>query len=135
MASPASRHARLESVVAWCARKESAAPPATAEGTLPDWIVLGDRPVPLLEEFKVQAVATRIHAYVMALIDGRRSIRDMARMLVEQRLISAEDAEPAVRRFLVRMARIAVRVACELMRNAVAARSSAQVPARGLTPL
>jgi hypothetical protein len=103
MASPASRHARLESVVAWCARKESAAPPATAEGTLPDWIVLGDRPVPLLEEFKVQAVATRIHAYVMALIDGRRSIRDMARMLVEQRLISAEDAEPAVRRFLVRM--------------------------------
>jgi len=52
MASPASRHARLESVVAWCARKESAAPPATAEGTLPDWIVLGDRPVPLLEEFQ-----------------------------------------------------------------------------------
>ena len=30
-------------------------------------------------------------------------IRDMARMLVEQRLISAEDAEPAVRRFLIRM--------------------------------
>jgi hypothetical protein len=103
MASPASRHARLESVVAWCARKERTAPPAPVEGTLPDWIVLGDRPVPLLEEFKVQAVATRIHAYVMALIDGRRSIRDMARMLVEQRLISAEDAEPAVRRFLIRM--------------------------------
>jgi len=103
MSSPASRHSRLESVVAWCARKESAAPPAPAQGTLPDWIVLGDRPVPQLEEFKVQAVATRIHAYVMALIDGRRSIRDMARMLVEQRLISAEDAEPAVRRFLIRM--------------------------------
>ena len=103
MASPASRHARLETVVAWSARKESAAPTAPAEGTMPDWLVFGDRPVPHLEEFKVQAVATRIHAYVMALIDGRRSIRDMARMLVEQRLISTEDAEPAVRRFLIRM--------------------------------
>ena len=58
---------------------------------------------PQSEYFKVQAVATRIHAYLMALIDGRRSIRDMARMLVEQRLMSAEDAEPAVRRFLIRM--------------------------------
>jgi len=70
---------------------------------LPEWLVLSDRPVPQLEYFRVQAVATRIHAYLTALIDGRRSIRDMARMLVEQRLMSAEDAEPAVRRFLIRM--------------------------------
>jgi hypothetical protein len=39
----------------------------------------------------------------MALIDGRRSIQDMARMLVEQRLMSEEEAESAVRRFLIRM--------------------------------
>jgi hypothetical protein len=103
MCSPASRHARMETVVAWCARKESAAAALVAEGTLPEWLVLSDRPVPQSEYFKVQAVATRIHAYLMALIDGRRSIRDMARMLVEQRLMSAEDAEPAVRRFLIRM--------------------------------
>lgn len=103
MCSPASRHARLETVVAWCARKEGAAAAATAEGTLPEWLVLSDRPVPQSEDFKLQAVATRIHAYLMALIDGRRSIRDMARMLVEQRLLSEQDAEPAVRRFLIRM--------------------------------
>jgi len=103
MCSPASRHARLETVVAWCARKEGVAPKQPAEGTLPEWLVLSDRPVPQSEDFKVQAVATRIHAFLMALIDGRRSIQDMARMLVAQRLMSEEDAEPAVRRFLIRM--------------------------------
>jgi len=103
MCSPASRHARIETVVAWCAQKEGAAIVAAGEGPQPEWLVTSDRPVPLLEDFKVHAVATRIHAYLMALIDGRRSVRDMARMLVEQRLMAEEDAEPAVRRFLTRM--------------------------------
>jgi len=102
MHSPASRHARLESVVAWCARKEKDVPAISTQG-IPDWLVLSDRPVLQSEDFKVQAVATRIHAYLMALIDGRRSIQDMARLLVEQRLMNQEDAEPAVRRFLARM--------------------------------
>lgn len=102
MHSPASRHARLESVVAWCTRKESSVPTAAVGGT-PDWLVLGDRPVPQSEDFKVQAVATRIHAYLLALIDGRRSIQEMARVLVAQRLMNQEEAEPAVRRFLTRM--------------------------------
>ena len=103
MASPASRHARLETVVTWCARKHSAATMLPEEGVLPEWLVASDRPVPQLDDFKVQAVATRIHAFLMALIDGRRSVRDMARMLVEQRLMAPEDAEAAVRSFLTRM--------------------------------
>jgi len=103
MCSPASRHARQETVVVWCARKESEALMEPIEGALPEWLVMTDLPVPQSEDFKVQAVATRIHAFLMALIDGRRSIREMARVLVEQRLMSEEDAEPAVRRFLIRM--------------------------------
>jgi hypothetical protein len=103
MCSPSSRHARMETVVAWCAQKISAAPAVPGAGPIPDWLVMSDLPVPQLEDFKVQAVATRIHAFVMALIDGRRSIKDMARMLVEQRLMSQEDAETAVHRFLTRM--------------------------------
>jgi hypothetical protein len=102
MHSPASRHARVESTVAWCARKESSVSAPLAHGT-PEWLVLTDRPVPQSEEFKVQAVAARIHAYLVALIDGRRSVQDMARLLVEQRLMNQEEAEPAVRRFLSRM--------------------------------
>lgn len=103
MCSPASRHGRLENVVAWCARKVGAAAAEPAAGALPEWLILTDTPVPQSEEFKVQAAATRIHAYLMSLIDGRRSIRDMARILIEQRLMSEQDAEPAVRRFLIRM--------------------------------
>jgi len=103
MCSPASRHARMETVVAWCARKEGAATVSPGEGAVPEWLVMSERPVPQLEAFKVQALATRVHAYLMALIDGRRSIQDMARILVEQRLMAQQDAEPAVRGFLTRM--------------------------------
>ena len=103
MCSPSSRHARMETVVAWCAQKIGAASAAPGVGPIPEWLVMSDLPVPQLEDFKVQAVATRIHAFIMALIDGRRSIKDMAQMLVEQRLMSPEDAETAVQRFLTRM--------------------------------
>jgi hypothetical protein len=103
MCSPSSRHARMETVVAWCARKEDVATVVPDEGPIPEWLVASDVPVPQLEDFKIQAVATRVHAFLMALIDGRRSVKDMARMLVEQRLMAPEDAESAVRRFLARM--------------------------------
>jgi hypothetical protein len=39
----------------------------------------------------------------MAMIDGQRSIRDMAALMEQQRLMPAADAEPAIRRFLQRM--------------------------------
>jgi hypothetical protein len=39
----------------------------------------------------------------MGMIDGRRSIRDMAKLLVDQRLMSRDEAEPAVRTFLIKM--------------------------------
>lgn len=103
MRSPASRHARMESVLAWCVRKERPVEEPPEHSVLPEWLLVTDRPVPLLQDFQVQAMSTRIHAFLMALIDGRRSVRDMARLLVEQRLMTAQDAEPAVRNFLARM--------------------------------
>jgi hypothetical protein len=102
MQSPASRHARIESVIAWQARKTASCAPPEAAG-LPDWIVLGAQPVPLSAAFQSTALTTRIHAFIMSLIDGRRSLKDMARILVEQRLMSAEDAESALRGFLIKM--------------------------------
>jgi hypothetical protein len=44
-----------------------------------------------------------VHAFLLALINGERTMRDMARVLVEQRLMSAHEAEPAVRTFLARL--------------------------------
>lgn len=77
--------------------------PPAHPGVLPEWLICPDRPVPQLEDFRVQQVSTRIYAFLMALIDGRRSARDIAGMLVEQRLMAPADAEPAVRSFLMRM--------------------------------
>ena len=70
---------------------------------LPDWIVRGTDAVPLSESFRMQAMSTRIHAFIMSLIDGRRSVDDMARLLEQQKLMTREEAKPAIRNFLTRM--------------------------------
>jgi hypothetical protein len=70
---------------------------------LPDWLLHPDRPVPRTRAFEIQAISSRIHAFMLALINGERSTLDMARMLVEQRLMSADEAEAQVRIFLARL--------------------------------
>jgi hypothetical protein len=103
LSSPASRHARRERIVSWSARKQRDAKKVPRYQALPEWLVRGTDPVPLIEAFRSQATATRIHAFLMSLIDGRRSIKDMAKLVVEQRLMTAEEAEPALRAFLIKM--------------------------------
>jgi len=103
MRSPASRHSRLESVVSWVARKSGPAAEQPRARALPEWLLQPDRPVPRTPAFEVQAISSRVHAFMLALINGERSMRDMARMLVEQRLMSAEEAETQVALFLARL--------------------------------
>src|SRR5690606_41161900 len=86
LASPASRHARREEVVVWRADKARRVKPPPRHEALPDWIVRGNEPVPLTAAFRTQAMTTRIHAFIMSLIDGKRSLKDMARVLAEQQL-------------------------------------------------
>ncbi len=88
LSSPASRHARRERVVSWSARKQRDAKKVPRYHALPEWLVRGTDPVPLSDSFSSQAAATRIHAFLMTLIDGRRSIKDMAKLVVDQRLMS-----------------------------------------------
>jgi hypothetical protein len=103
MRSPASRHSRLENVVTWVARKSGAAAQAPRARVVPDWLLQTDRPVPRTRAFEMQAISSRVHAFLLAMINGERSVRDMARMLVEQRLMSAEEAESQVILFLTRL--------------------------------
>lgn len=103
MCSPASRHGRTETVVTFAARKVADAPSVSRHTALPEWLVRNSEPVPLLPIFQSQALSTRIHAFVMAMIDGRRSIRDMATLMEEQRLMSRTEAEPVIRQFLIKM--------------------------------
>jgi hypothetical protein len=103
MCSPASRHGRQELVVSWRAAKTAAVKKVPRYEALPDWLVRGKEPVPLSESFKMQAMSTRIHAFIMSLIDGRRSVKDMAAVFADQKLMTKEEAEPAIRAFLIKM--------------------------------
>jgi hypothetical protein len=103
MASPASRHARRETVVAFATPKTGEAELPAAHRAVPDWITRSDLPVPELPHFRSQALSTRVYAFILAMIDGRRTIRDMAAMMEEQRLMPRADAEQALRGFLTRV--------------------------------
>lgn len=103
MCSPASRHGRMETVFTFNAAKTGDATKPERHKALPDWIVKGDEPVPLLQSFRTQALTTQVYSYIMSLIDGRRSIRDMARVLEQQKLMTRDEAVPAIRNFLTRM--------------------------------
>jgi hypothetical protein len=103
MRSPASRHARVESVVTWVARKVGEPAEKPRARALPEWLLNPDVPVPRTPALEVEAISSRVHAFLLALINGERSQREMARIIVEQRLMSAQDAEPAVRAFLGRL--------------------------------
>ena len=59
--------------------------------------------MPLSPSFKTQAMTTQIYSFIMSLIDGKRSIQDMASVLQKQKLMSKEEAVPAIRSFLTRM--------------------------------
>jgi SAM-dependent methyltransferase len=102
MRSPASRHAREENTVTWVAGKVATVD-APRTRVLPEWLSNPDKPVPRTPAIEMQAISSRVHAFLLALINGERTMRDMARVLVEQRLMSAQEAEPAVRLFLVRL--------------------------------
>ncbi len=103
MCSPASRHGRNEETVTLSATKTKrvAAPPR--QSALPEWLIQTNKPIPQIDSFKVQATTTQIYAFIMSLIDGRRSLRDMAALMEERRLMPKAEAEVSLRDFLVKM--------------------------------
>ncbi len=103
MSSPASRHGRQERVFSFSAYKERGVGKPARHLALPDWIVTGKEPVPLSPSFRQQAMTTQIYSFIMSLIDGKRSIKDMAVVLENQKLMTKEEAEPAIRSFMTKM--------------------------------
>ena len=65
--------------------------------------ITGKDPVPALDAFRSQAMSTQIHAYIMSMIDGKRTIEDMAKILEQQKLMTRDEAIPAIRNFMTRM--------------------------------
>ena len=56
-----------------------------------------------MPQFQSQALSTRIHAFIMSLIDGKRSLKDMATVMEDQQLMTKAEAEQAIRGFLIKM--------------------------------
>ena len=81
--------------------KRVAAPPRHT--ALPEWLIQTNQPIPLLDAFKVQATATQIYAFIMSMIDGHRTLRDMATLMEERRLMPKAEAEASLRAFLIKM--------------------------------
>ena len=103
MVSPADRFGRQEQVVVISAQKVKDMKAPAQHVALPDWLVKCNQPVPTTEAFQMEAMSTRIYAFVMAMIDGNRSIDDMAQLMEEQRLMTKQEAVSAIRGFLIRM--------------------------------
>lgn len=103
MCSPASRHGRQETVFTFAAAKTGKVKAPERHKALPDWIVTGKEPVPALQAFRSQAMSTQVYGFVMSMIDGKRTIDDMAALMEQQQLMTKEEAVPAIRRFLTRM--------------------------------
>ncbi len=103
MCSPASRHGRVEKVFTFSAWKERSVKAPARHKALPDWLVTGKGAVPLTQSFRTQAMTTQIYSFIMSLIDGRRSIEDMAKVLEKQQLMGRDEAFVAIRTFLTKM--------------------------------
>ena len=102
LCSPASRHGRLETVVTFATVRESAVQ-AAAPAREPDWLERTDVPVPALPAYQSSALTMRVYGFVASLIDGRRSVADIAQVLVSERLMTAASASAAVLGFLRRL--------------------------------
>jgi uncharacterized protein YbaR (Trm112 family) len=101
LASPASRHTRVEEVVTFAVHKQREA--ELPLRPLPPWLADPRHPVPLLPEVADHALALRVRSYVASLVDGRRSQSDIAAKLVEERLLPPAEATGIVRDYLLRL--------------------------------
>ncbi len=103
LCSPASRHGRVETLVTFAATKREEVPEPPTARRAPAWLERSDLPIPLSAALQGRQLELRVLAHVASLVDGRRSVREVARVLVEQRLMAESEAEPAVRAFLARL--------------------------------
>ncbi|MEM7612314.1 MAG: class I SAM-dependent methyltransferase [Pseudomonadota bacterium] len=102
MASPANRHARQERVIVMSMTKTADVERPKRHVALPDWLVQGDLPVPSSESFKTQAMTTRIQAFFFSMIDGQRTLEDMALLMEQERLMPKDEGIATLRNFLIR---------------------------------
>jgi Carnosine N-methyltransferase len=103
MCSPASRHGRREEVIAWSAVKDKDSKKQARYEALPDWLVRGQSAIPVTQAIRTQAMSTQVHGFLLSLIDGKRSLKDIARIAAERNLVPPAEAESTIRSFLIKV--------------------------------
>ncbi|HXW09269.1 MAG TPA: class I SAM-dependent methyltransferase [Steroidobacteraceae bacterium] len=101
LASPASRHARDEELVTFAVTRVAESP-ARRPGPAA-WLDDPRRAVPLPPPVAERTLALRVEGYVASLVDGRRSLADIATRLVDERLLMPDEALGVVRNYVVRL--------------------------------
>ena len=102
--SPASGHGRIERVFTFMAVKTARCGTARATwSTLPPWLLDTRRPVPDLDEFVVASTRRLLHAQILAAIDGRRSIDEIAQLVAKRYQLQPAEAQGAVRRVVLEL--------------------------------
>jgi hypothetical protein len=99
--SPASGRGRIERALTFSATKiADAAAPERAEH-YPAWLLDSARPVPDLDELVVASTQRLLQAQILAAVDGKRSIADIAQLVAKRYGLQKSEAEGAVRRMLL----------------------------------
>jgi hypothetical protein len=92
---------RHEEVVTFAVRRLGGV--ARAQRVTPAWLADARQPVPLLPEVAEYVLALRVRGYVASLVDGQRTLAEIAARLVEERLLPPEEATGIVRDYLLRL--------------------------------
>ncbi|HYO97854.1 MAG TPA: hypothetical protein VER33_25280 [Polyangiaceae bacterium] len=101
--SPFSGSRRVETVFCFAARKVGEAEPVSHRGLEPDWVLNPELPIPLLPEL-VQTRRTSVFTTgVLSMIDGQRSIADVAQALSRSWGLPAATVQDQLRTFLSRL--------------------------------
>lgn len=93
--SPDGTQGRTELVVTWAARKVSA-PPQRAAAETPPWLVDLLLPVPRLPGLEGYVAPHPMFAAIVALVDGRRSVLEIASVLATKHNLPRDRADAAV---------------------------------------
>ncbi|MEO0574016.1 MAG: hypothetical protein AAF004_01045 [Pseudomonadota bacterium] len=102
MVSPANRHARSERVVVMTMTKTADVAAPARHVALPEWLVRNDMPVPPSESFQSQGMSSRIHGFFFSMVDGQRTLEDMAALMEQERLMPKAEGIAALRNFFIR---------------------------------
>ena len=103
MQSPASHHARLETVVSFVACKEQDTDEPSMPDYLPTWLLDSSLPVPDLRIFHTARAMYTLYGDVLSLVDKRRSISEIAKIFGQRYHMQELDAAESLRGFFTKL--------------------------------